>query len=47
MNNDSFNEMYSKINQTEYDQKTTYTDDVNKLRMDIINYLQFRFKSLS
>jgi hypothetical protein len=47
MNNDSFNEMYSKINQTEYDQKTTYPDDVNKLRMDIINYLQFRFKSLS
>ena len=47
MNKDSFNEMYSKINQTEYDQKITYPDDVNKLRMDIINYLQFRFKSLS
>jgi hypothetical protein len=47
MNKDSFHEMYSKINQTEYDQKSTYPDDVNKLRMDIINYLQFRFKSLS
>jgi hypothetical protein len=47
MNKDSFNEMYSKLNQTEYDQKSTYPDDVNKLRMDIINYLQFRFKSLS
>ena len=47
MNKDSFNEMYSKLNQTEYDQKITYPDDVNKLRMDIINYLQFRFKSLS
>ena len=47
INKESFNDMYSKINQTEYEQKITYPDDVNKLRLDITNYLQFRFKNLS
>jgi hypothetical protein len=43
---DAFNEMYSKINQLENEYtKIYFSEDINKFRSDIINYLQFRFKN--
>ncbi len=47
MDKNAFNTMYSKINQDENDLNNNifFPDEVNKLRIDIVKYVKFRFNN--